>query len=112
MMKIPGTILFLVFLLALNSLSQMKLGAMMAFGDIMNMEDSLIHIFALTDDIVDGDFIEDLPSSEISYTTEGAVGNRIAKIQYQHVAFYEEVISPEAAAESRMDFQLWFYENG
>jgi len=95
-----------------NSTMQIGAGAMMAFGDIMNMEDSLIHIFALTDDIVDGDFIEDLPSSEISYTTEGAVGNRIAKIQYQNVAFYEEVNSPEAAAENRMNFQLWFYENG
>lgn len=92
------------------SVTQFGEGAYMAFGDI-EVEDTL-HIFGLQEDLVDGDYLEGLASSEISFKTVGTAGDRIAKIQYQNVAFYDEVTSSEPAAENRMNFQLWFYENG
>jgi len=93
-----------------TSVTQFGEGAYMAFGDIDD-EDTL-NIFGLQEDLVDGDYLEGLASSEISFKTVGTAGDRIAKIQYQNVAFYDEITSPEPAAENRMNFQLWFYENG
>ncbi|MCA1750445.1 MAG: T9SS type A sorting domain-containing protein [Flavobacteriales bacterium] len=49
--------------------------------------------------------------SIISWVTEGAVGSRILKIQYKDAAFLEEVLS-SGTAENRVNFQLWFYEQG
>ena len=93
-----------------NSSTQFGSGAMMAFGDFMNPNFSSLSFFGLTDDIVDGSTIEGLDSSIISYQIVGNPGSRIAVVQYQNVAFYDEIDSPEPAAENRMDFQLWFYE--
>ncbi len=93
-----------------NSSTQFGGGAMMGFGNFLNPNLSVITFFGLTDDFVDGSTIEGLDSSIISYQIVGSVGDRIAKVQYENAAFYEEIASPEAAAENRMDFQLWFYE--
>ncbi|MBP8878440.1 MAG: T9SS type A sorting domain-containing protein [Flavobacteriales bacterium] len=86
-------------------------GAMMGFGGF-NIQDStltdpLIHTFGLFSDLIDGDHIEGLPPSEISFQVQGAVGDRIAKIQYKDAAFYYE----GATANNRINFQIWFYED-
>lgn len=93
-----------------NSSMQFGSGAMMGFGDFFNPGTTSITFFGLTDDFADGATLEGLDSSIISYQIVGNTGNKIAKIQYKNAAFYEEIDSPEAAAENRMDFQLWFYE--
>lgn len=94
-----------------TSITQFGEGAYMAFGDPINLEDT-VHIFGLQEDLIDGAYLEGLASSQISFKTVGTAGNRIAKIQYQNAAFYNEVTSTEPAADNRMSFQLWFYENG
>ena len=91
------------------STSQVDVGAFFLFGDLFSGEQQG---FGLIDDITDGDNIEGLPSSEISYTVDGVPGSQIAKVQYMDAAFYDEVFGNEPAAENRMDFQLWFYEDG
>lgn len=98
-----------------NSTFQFGLGAMMAFGSL-NMEDStltdpVLNVFGFFDDIIDGNYIEGLPGSEISYTVTNDPGNHIAKIQYKDAAFYDEFDSLETF-DNRINFQLWFYENG
>lgn len=49
--------------------------------------------------------------SSISWITEGNPGNRILKIQYKDVAFYDEVVSLGTAV-NRVNFQIWLYEQG
>src|SRR5690606_4090803 len=90
-------------------------GAEMMIANL-NFTDTLltspvVHLFGLYDDFADAAAIEGLSTSEITYNTTGDIGNRITKIQYKDAAFYEEVNGPEPAAENRMSFQLWFYED-
>ncbi len=49
--------------------------------------------------------------SFISWLTTGPVGDRIFKIEYKDVAFYGEY-DLLGTAVNRVNFQLWFYENG
>lgn len=94
-----------------TTITQFGEGAYMAFGGPNNLEDT-VHIFGLQENLIDGAYLEGLALSEISFKTVGTAGNRIAKIQYQNAAFKSEVTSPEPAADNRINFQLWFYENG
>ncbi len=90
-----------------TSTSQFDVGAFFFFENMFSEETQL---FGLVDDFADGDTIQGLASSEILYAVDGAVGNRIAKIEYVNAGFYEEIFGPEPAAENRINFQLWFYE--
>lgn len=62
-------------------------------------------------DIIDGQEIGE-SASTITYEVSGAAGNRICKLQYFNCAFYNDVFSNEPSADSRVNFQIWFYENG
>ncbi len=94
-----------------TSTSQLGSGALMGFGDILDPGLEELTFFGLNDDLVDGATIEGLDSSFISYTVTGLPNNKIAKIQYKNAAFYAETASPEPAAENRINFQIWFYED-
>lgn len=98
-----------------NSLIQFGGGAEIMIGNLDYADTLLtstsIHLFGLIDDLADAAAIEGLSHSEITYATIGDAGNRITKIQYKDAAFYEEVYGSEPAADNRMNFQLWFYED-
>lgn len=44
-------------------------------------------------------------SSPVSYSTTGAVGSRICKVEFQHVGFFDDATGVDFA-----NFQLWLYE--
>ncbi len=57
-------------------------------------------------DIIDrGDFTGAMSLSNISYLTEGEVGNQITKIEYNNVGFFED-----DSLNDFINFQVWFYE--
>ena len=47
--------------------------------------------------------------SELSYKIEGSAGNRITKIEWKNVGFYNEV-SDAGTANNYLSFQLWLFE--
>lgn len=98
-----------------NSLIQAGGGAEFIIANLNYTDSSVtstkVHFFGLFDDFADAAAIEGLPHSEITYNTTGDIGNRITKIQYTDAAFYEEVHGTEPAAENRVSFQVWFYED-
>ena len=93
-----------------NSTFQIEGGAVMAFGDFMDIEFGEFSQFGLLEDLIDGAALNGSDSSFISYEVVGQPGNKIAKIQYKDAAFYYEVSDSEPSAENRINFQLWFYE--
>lgn len=46
--------------------------------------------------------------SPITYTVTGTIGNRICKIQYENLGFYDE--NSNGPATSSVNFQVWLYE--
>ncbi len=52
--------------------------------------------------------------SEIRHTLEGAVPNRIFKVEYHNVGFYDEVYGGDSAitATQRATYQVWLHETG
>ena len=98
-----------------SSAFQFGSGAMMAFGSLnmadTTLTDSVLNVFGLFDDLIDGSYVEGLPDSEISYAIANNPGNRVAVIQYKDAAFFNELDST-ATADNRINFQLWFYEDG
>ena len=91
-----------------NTVLQMGSGATLGFFNFMT---STLNMFGFLDDFMDAGVLPGEAPSTISYKIEGNSGNRIAKVQYENAAFYEE-INEMATATNRMTFQLWFYENG
>lgn len=93
------------------------LGGELVIGD--PSDSNLVHGFSpIYDDIMDRayDFAnpnEGSPGSlsDLSYKTEGAVGNRIFKMQWKNVGFYDE-IELDSISSDYINFQAWFYENG
>lgn len=82
--------------------------ATFAFPDAM--DEALPIIIPYGSDIIDIGEINGIESeSEISYKIEGAAGNKIAKIEWKNVGFYDEV-SDLGTANNTLSFQLWLYE--
>ncbi|HBS19203.1 MAG TPA: hypothetical protein DEA66_00025 [Flavobacteriales bacterium] len=52
--------------------------------------------------------------SEIRHTLEGAAPNRIFKVEYHNVGFYDEVYAMDSviAASQRATYQVWLHETG
>lgn len=65
-------------------------------------------------DLIDRAYVDTLPSggttsvSPISYSTTGAVGSRVFKIEYENAGFYEE--RNDTGATDFVNHQIWFYE--
>jgi|GEM_PF-3750439 len=69
-----------------------------------------IAVFGLTSDFIDGGIVPDAEPSIISALLDGPVGNRIYKLQFESVAFFNEVQGDVSSSAQRMNFQYWFYE--
>lgn len=69
-----------------------------------------VAVFGITSDLIDGGIIPDAEPSIISAVSEGLVGNRIYKLQYQSAAFFNEVQGTVPSSAQRTNFQYWFYE--
>jgi hypothetical protein len=61
-------------------------------------------IVPFAQDIVDRGFGSSTSQSPLSYKTDGTVGNRILKVEWNNVGFL-------TASNDYMNFQLWLYEN-
>ena len=66
-------------------------------------------LIAYGSDIIDIGDTSGVSVSEISYKIEGSAGDRIAKIEWKNVGFYNEV-AEFGTANNYLDFQLWLYE--
>ena len=84
------------------------LGAMFSFKNV-GLVDSLDLVAAYIDDIADIEKADGTMQSTISYVTEGAVGERIFKIEWKNVGFLNEIDSL-GTIENRASFQVWLYE--
>ncbi|OAB79580.1 T9SS type A sorting domain-containing protein [Cochleicola gelatinilyticus] len=60
----------------------------------------------IAQDIIDRGFVNEVSESNISYTTEGTSGNRILKIEWNNVGFFDD-----ATENDFMNFQVWLYED-
>lgn len=98
-----------------NSIIQFGSGADMLIANLNYVDSTLtsplVHLFGIMEDFADAAAIPGLTPSEITHNTTGVAGSRIMKLQYKDAAFYDEVYGPEPAAENRMNFQMWFYED-
>jgi len=91
-------------------------GSYASFNDVMN--DPLLTALApMFEDLCDKAFdpnvnFEGDPGgiSNISYTTTGAVGNRICQIEVNNGGFYGENLNGPSA--STVNYQVWLYEAG
>lgn len=93
-----------------TSLSQDGLGAFLWMQNTSSET-----IFTYDSDLIDAELETPLSPSIISYVTEGEVGSRILKVQYENCGFYD-IIEGEGVlggeVQNRVNFQMWFHENG
>lgn len=61
-------------------------------------------------DVIDRGYDAEVSQSNISMKTDGFIGNRILKIQWQNVGSYGEY--DMGGNSMSINFQLWFYEQG
>ncbi|MDG1432461.1 MAG: T9SS type A sorting domain-containing protein [Saprospiraceae bacterium] len=85
------------------------LGSWLAFQDPYT-NDSINFLIPYFDDLADIENINSVNQSTISYTTEGAPGEQILKIQWKDCGFFEEIFSSAGTANNTLNFQLWLFE--
>lgn len=85
------------------------LGSWIAFQDPYT-GDSINFLIPYFDDLADIENINSANQSTISYTTEGASGEQILKIQWKDCGFFEEIFGVNGTANNTLDFQLWLFE--
>ncbi len=93
---------------AYSSMFQVGLGA-----EFVLFNSSTNAGFGYGSDLIDGEAIDGGDPSVIRYKTEGDVGDRIFKIQYENAAYYNEAFPLEGgdgSVEQRINFQIWLYE--
>lgn len=83
------------------------LGGTLIANDLLPQWDML---WVTTLDIIDAGYANDEMLSPITYATQGEPGNRIFKMQWEGVGFYDEY-SDNGTANNKMNFQLWLYES-
>lgn len=73
-------------------------------------DNNFIYVFspAITA-FVDRGYASSIPSSDISYKTEGVVGSRIFKLEWKNVGFFQEIFV-DGISSDFMNCQLWLYE--
>ena len=60
-------------------------------------------------DPIDLGYMSDNPLSSISYKVEGIIGNRILKVQWKNIGFFNQVDQGVTPLDY-MNYQAWFYE--
>lgn len=60
-------------------------------------------------DLIDRGYINNVSESELSVAIEGDAGNRILKLEWNNVGFYDE-LDNTGMSESFANFQVWVYE--
>lgn len=76
------------------------------FGSTGSISSILVPVFC---DVIDLGYVTEEPQSTIAYQIEGTEGNRILKVQWKNVGFYDNVMENDDPTDF-MNLQLWFYE--
>lgn len=84
------------------------LGCWLAFQDPTNAQ-NINFLVPYLDDIIDIENADPATQSDISYSTEGLPGERILKMEWKNVGFYDEV-TDAGTANNTLSFQVWLYE--
>jgi hypothetical protein len=85
------------------------LGGILSIGDC-NVDPFQSLLIAYGADIIDRGYDGAASLSNISYITEGAVGSRICKIEWNNVGFYDGAVDANGDRIDFLNFQLWLYE--
>lgn len=90
-------------------ISDEGLGGLLKTGDC-NLGTNESILFAYGADIIDRGADGPVSLSDISYKTEGTVGARTFKIEWNNVGFYDGSTDASGNRIDYLNFQLWFYE--
>lgn len=90
-----------------NNLWISGLGAMMSINPIENEPFDILMVYQ--SDIIDIGYSEGTMMSPISYKISGEPGNRICKIEWKNVGFYNEV-EEFGTSLNTVSFQCWLFE--
>ena len=90
-------------------ISDEGLGGLLIGGDCI-VDPTMSYLVAYGADIIDRGYDGVVSLSNISYKTEGTVGNRICKIEWRNVGFYDGTTDANGNKIDYLNFQLWFYE--
>ena len=88
-----------------NNVQIIGLGSWLAF----QAADTFNFLVPYFDDLADIENANSANQSTISYTTEGAAGELILKVQWKDCGFYEEIFDT-GTSNNIVSFQLWLYE--
>lgn len=80
-------------------------------GNLTNFPDELAvgTVFGNFEDLIDRGYELNMNLSDLGYQLTGTAGNRILKIEWKNVGFYEEV-AEDGTADNFINFQIWLYE--
>lgn len=84
-------------------------GGILYFDNEENTASNSDFIVAYYSDIIDPGYNEEISKGFIAHETVGEIGQRICKIEWNNVAFYNEV-TWAGTANIVVNFQLWLYE--
>ena len=90
-------------------ISDEGLGGLLTAGDCV-ADPTMSYLIAYGADIIDRGYDGPVSLSNISYKTEGAVGTRICKIEWNNVGFYDGTNDASGNKIDYLNFQLWLYE--
>ena len=85
------------------------LGGLLTAGDCF-ADPTMSYLIAYGADIIDRGYDGPVSLSNISYKTEGTVGMRICKIEWNNVGFYDGTNDASGNKIDYLNFQLWLYE--